>query len=53
MGVPVPFQCASYASLDSPMLGFRIDLDRGLLARLVARGSPVRVPSGRPGAWSR
>lgn len=37
LGVPVPFECASYGTPDEPLLGVRIDLDLQALHTLVAR----------------
>ncbi len=37
IGVPIPLECASFANEDAPLLGIRLDIDRGLLHRLVAR----------------
>ena len=37
LGVPVPFECASYGSHDTPLLGLRIDVDKQVLHGLVAR----------------
>ncbi len=37
LGVPVPFECASFGRPDAPLLGLRIDLDLALVHRLVAR----------------
>lgn len=37
LGVPVPFECASYGSPAEPLLGIRLDVDLGTLHSLVAR----------------
>ena len=37
LGVPLPFECASYGSPEEPILGLRVNVDTGLLHRLVAR----------------
>ena len=39
LGVPVPFECASHGSPEEPLLGVRVDVDRGMLHSLVARFS--------------
>ena len=43
LGVPVPFECAAFATPEEPLLGVRLDVDLGLLHSLVARFS------GKPG----
>ncbi|MCB9546946.1 MAG: AraC family transcriptional regulator [Myxococcales bacterium] len=37
LGVPVPFECASFGTPAEPLLGIRLNVDLGLLHRLVAR----------------
>lgn len=39
LGVPVPFECASFGTPDEPLLGIRLDVDLGMLHSLVARFS--------------
>lgn len=37
LGVPVPFECASYGTPSEPLLGIRVDVDLAMLHGLVAR----------------
>lgn len=37
LGMPVPFECASFGTPAEPLLGVRLDLDLGLLHSLMAR----------------
>ncbi|MEZ4321816.1 MAG: AraC family transcriptional regulator [Myxococcota bacterium] len=37
LGVPVPFECASYGTPEQPLLGIRLDVDLAMLHSLVAR----------------
>ena len=51
LGVPVPFECASYGTPSEPLLGVRLDVDLGLLHSLVTRfsgrlGSDPRAGKG-------
>lgn len=39
LGVPVPFECASYGNPQEPLLGIRLDVDLARLHSLVARFS--------------
>ena len=39
LGVPLPFECASYGSPEEPLLGIRIDIELPMLHSLVARFS--------------
>lgn len=39
LGVPVPFECASFGTPEEPLLGVRVDVDLGTLHSLVARFS--------------
>ncbi|MEZ4240538.1 MAG: AraC family transcriptional regulator N-terminal domain-containing protein [Myxococcota bacterium] len=46
LGVPVPFECASYGTPEEPLLGVRLDIDVALVHSLVARASlPVDPPN--------
>lgn len=58
LGIPVPFECKSYATPEEPLLGIRIDIDLGAVHSLVARFAGSWVSRGEtPGrlalVWSR
>jgi len=48
LGVPVPFECASFGRPDEPLLGIRLDVDLGMLHSLVARfGGKLGLDHGK------